>query len=71
MKHWPSTHSTESWMTPMGSKKKAMVVSTHPKMSIATALHTVMLSFLSFVMVSPPSEMQQDDENCDNRYTNG
>lgn len=41
-------------MTPMGSKKKAMVVSTHPKISIATALHTVMLSFLSFVMTITP-----------------
>ena len=54
MKHCPNTHSTESWMTPMGSKKKAMVVSTHPKISIATALHTVMLSFLSFVMTITP-----------------
>ena len=36
---------------PIGAMKNAIVVRTQPKMSMATALHTVMLSFLSLVIV--------------------
>ena len=71
MKHCPNTHNTESWISPTGAMKNAIVVRTQPKTSIDTALYTVMFSFLSRVMALSLSEVQQDDEHCDNGHTNG